>query len=253
MFRFPKILVKVSCLQESLPPHPGDVVTQPKLPWQGKAVSLQVFSPLLNKFPQNSLYLLSTPRPPFSLSPSTNFWNFQDRSKNFPNTIRIYRNVESKATSAKCGSPVKPVQEGRNGPVHFMPNLICLTLNSSTNKILILTFPGGFQPEMRGVGHTAPRIRIIFAAGKSRRPQILRENYLSPAHQILLSLWTFYCCSGVTTQSQKYSLGFKKRSITNRECKNINHILQTGSQKEKGKSDIISPYITQENRVSIFF
>lgn len=109
----------------------------------------------------------------FSLSPSTNFWSFQDRSKNFPRTMRTYRNVESRATSvisAKCGSPVKPVQEGRNGPVHLLPNLICLTLSSSTHKILLLTFPGGFQPEMRGLGCTAPHIRTIFAAGKSRRP-----------------------------------------------------------------------------------
>lgn len=129
--------------------------------------------------------------------PTLNFWSFQDRSKNFPRTIRTYRNVESRATSvisAKCGSPVKPVQEGGNGPVHSMPNLICLTLNSSTNKILILTFPGGFQPGMRGAGHTAPHIRTIFAAGKSKRQQILRENCLSSAHKILSSLWTFYCC-----------------------------------------------------------
>lgn len=104
---------------------------------------------------------------------------FKTDQRTSPEPLRTYRNVESRATSvisAKCGSPVKPVQEGRNGPVHFMPNLICLTLNSSINKILILMFPGGFQPEMRGVGHTAPHIRTIFAAGKSRRPQILREN-----------------------------------------------------------------------------
>lgn len=134
--------------------------------------------------------------------PTLSFWSFQDRSKNLPRTIRTYRNVESRATSvisAKCGSPVKPVQEGRNGPVHPMPNLICLTLNGSTNKILILTFPGGLQPEMRGVGHTAPHIRTIFAAGKSKRQQILRENCVCSAHKIkiLSSLWTFYCCSGV--------------------------------------------------------
>lgn len=167
--------------------------------------------------------------------PTLNFWSFQDRSKNFPRTIRTYRNVESRATSvisAKCGSPVKPVQEGRNGPVHLMPNLICLTLNSSTNKILILTFPGGFQAEGWGVGHTAPHIRTVFAAGKSRR-QILRENCSSSAQKILSRLWTFYCCSGFTTQSQKYSLGFKKRSITNGERKNINHILQQALKRKR--------------------
>lgn len=151
MFRFPKILVKVSCLQESVPPC--DTVTQPKASWQGKAVHLQVVSLL---YWRNSLKIHFTCYwhwdhlfllPPV---PTLNFWSFQDRSKNFPRTIRTYRNVESRATSvisAKWGSPVKPVQEGRNGPVHLMPNLICLTLNSSTNKILILTFPGGFQAE----------------------------------------------------------------------------------------------------------
>lgn len=72
-------------------------------------------------------------------------------------------------------------------------NLICLTLSTSTHKILLLTFPGGFQPEMRVLGHTAPHFRTIFAAGKSsRRPQILREDCLSSAHKILSSLWTFY-------------------------------------------------------------
>lgn len=35
--------------------------------------------------------------------------------------------------------------------------------------------------------------------------------------------------------------------------RNINHILQTDSQGENGKSDIISPIITEENQENIFF
>lgn len=202
MFRFPKILVKGSCSEESLPPRD---VTQPKASWQGKTVSLQVISPsLLNKFLENSLSCYQHWEHIFLFPPVPilSFWNFQERSRNFPRTIRAYRNVESRGTSvisAKCGSPVKPVQEGRNGPVHLMPSLICLTLNSSTIKISILTFPGDFQPEMRGVDHTVPHIRNVFAAGKSRRPPILSEKCLSSAHKILSSMWTFYSCSGFTT------------------------------------------------------
>lgn len=33
----------------------------------------------------------------------------------------------------------------------------------------------------------------------------------------------------------------------------MNYILQGGSQRENGKSDIIFPYITEENQENIFF
>lgn len=253
MFRFPKIVVKVSCLQESLPPHPGDVVTQPKLPWQGKAVSLQVFSPLLSKFPQNSLYLLSTLRPPFSLSPSTNFWNFQDRSKNFPNTIRIYRNVESKATSAKCGSPVKPVQFRKEWPssLHAQPHLSHPEQLNQQN--IDIDIPWGFSAwNEGGWSHSSSYQDHICCWEKQETTDFKRKLSKSCTSNTLKFVNILLLLRGHSTEPEILIRIQKKINHKERMQEHKSHPTNRLS-KGKGQIRYHLPYITQENRVSIFF
>lgn len=156
---------------------------------------------LLHEFPENTLYLLSTPRPPFSPSPSTNsqFLKFSRQIKELPQSHQDLQKCWKQ--SHKCDqcqmwlpSETSSGRKEWSSSLNAQPNLS--HPEQLNQQILILTFPGGFSAwNERGCSHSSSYQDHICCWEK--RQQILRENCLSAAYKILSSLWTFYCCSGV--------------------------------------------------------